>query len=211
MPLEAPVITTPPPATADPFPSMAIESFSPENSTLTALRISEKKQGVTAPDRLTPGRARESECEATRRQMRSSASALSSARPASWLLADDLADAFLRAVEQRGMRLDFRERSRHVHFICRRLSAVASLFPHQFLHPGERVGALFGEQPFERVDPPSAGVHCGFHLSLLPLDSLRRSGFGSGFHMLGPFAKIDPVFNISIDRASRHCRKNNRT
>ncbi len=98
------------------------------------------------------------------------------------------------------------KRSRHVHLVSRRLPAVASLLAHQFFHPGERFGALFGEQALERIDPASAGVNCGFHPGLLPLTFLRygfrRSSFCSSFHIC-PAVQLRS-FNISIDRASRH-------
>src|SRR5208282_3843793 len=74
-------------------------------------------------------------------------------------------------------------------------------------HPVQRFGALFGEQAPKRIDPPSAGVNCGFHPGLLPLASLRGAGFRSSLHKQGPFACIDPYSNMSIDRASRHCRE----
>src|SRR5271166_4837560 len=95
----------------------------------------------------------------------------------------DRTEALLRAVEQRRMRLDFGQRSRHIHLVGWRLAAIAGLLAHQFFYPGERLSALFGQQALERIYSPSAGANCGCHLGLLPLGSLCRSGFGSSFHL----------------------------
>ena len=73
----------------------------------------------------------------------------------------DSAEPLLRALEQRGVSLDFGERSRDVHLIGRRWHPSARLFAHQFLYSRKRVSALFGKQLLERIDSPAAsGAHC---------------------------------------------------
>jgi len=73
----------------------------------------------------------------------------------------DRAEPLLRALEQRGVSLDFGERSRDVHLIGWRWHPSARLFAHQFLHSRERVSALFGKQLLERIDSPAASsAHC---------------------------------------------------
>jgi len=72
----------------------------------------------------------------------------------------DRAEPLLRALEQRGVSLDFGERSRDVHLIGWRRCAMARLLSHQFLHSRERVGVLFGKQLLERIDSPASGAHC---------------------------------------------------